>query len=262
MSAAAAAGGERVRIVFDAAYGFDRPARALEIEIRARPLLGPEAAFAALRLAAEPEGYFEPTAYDRHGNGFDRLTLAGPVSRLRVNASFSHLLTPEAALPAVLPNPSDLAVEGDTEAASPLPWPEALGALRRHWAYTDDPRRQPQTLAEIAKLRSGSCEAAARLALEMIRAQDVPARIVGGYRIAAMGAETRAVRRHAWIAVWDGEGWRALDPLAAPGTRSLLLATAWGGTLADIAVIRGRFRDATSARLTVQAHAERLPAGA
>jgi transglutaminase-like putative cysteine protease len=256
------AGGERIRIVFDAAYGFDRPARALDIEIRARPLLGAGTGLAPLRLATEPEGRFEPPECDGYGNACDRLTLAGPVARLRINASFSHIVTPEAALPAIPPIPLDLAVEGVAEAASTLPWLEALETMREHWAYSDDPRRQPSALSEIARLRSGSCEAAARLALEIIRAQRVPARIVGGYRIAAAGTETRAVRRHAWIAVWEGEGWRALDPLAASGTRSLLLATAWGGTLADIAVIRGRFRDATVARLTVQAHAERLPAQA
>ena len=256
------AGGQRVRIVFDAAYGFDRPARALDIEIRARPLLGPEIGFSPLRLAAEPEGRFEPPEYDGYGNACDRLTLAGPVARLRINASFRHELMPEAALPAIAPGSSDLAVEGVVEAACAPPWPEALAAMRQHWSYSDDPRRQPGTIGEIARLRSGSCEAAARLALEIIRAQGVPARIVGGYRIAPTSAETRVVRRHAWIAIWEGESWRALDPLAAPGTRSLLLATAWGGTLADIAIIRGHFRDATTARLTVQAHAERLPAQA
>ena len=260
MSTAALAGGERVRIVFDAAYGFDRPARALEIEIRARALLGPKTGFAPLRLAAEPEGRFEPPEYDHYGNACDRLKLAGPAARLRINASFSHELRPEAALPAISPIPSDLATEGVAEAAGALPWPEALATMREHWSYSDDPRRQPQTLGEIARLRNGSCEAAARLALETIRSQGVSARLVGGYRIAATGLETRAVRRHAWIAVWEGERWRALDPLAAPGARSFLLATAWGGTLADIAVIRGRFRDANAARLTVQAHAERLPA--
>lgn len=262
MSAAPLAGGERVRIVFDAAYGFDRPARALDIQIRARPLLGSESGFAPLRLAAEPEGPFEQPEYDRYGNACDRLKLAGPVARLRINASFSHELRPEAALPAIPPIPSDLATEGVAEATSAPPWPEALETMRERWVYSDDPRRQPGTLSEIAQQRSGSCEAAARLALEITRAQGVPARIVGGYRIAATSTETRAVRRHAWIAVWEGEGWRALDPLAAPGARSLLLATAWGRTLADIAIIRGRFRDAATARLTVQAHAELLPAPA
>lgn len=248
---------ERVHLTFDVVYSFDRPARHLNFELRVRPLLAAGQGLAPIRLASEPEARFEPPELDENGTAVDRLKLAGPVSRLRLNASFDHPVSPYAALPALPPTAADLMLEGLADATGSMPWPQVLADLRESWRYSDNPHHPPQTLAEIAQTRVGSCEAIARLAVEIIRARGVPARLVGGYRLAGLPGDTRMVRRHAWIAVWDGTQWRSLDPLALPGTASVLIATASGSRLAEIAVVRGTFEGARWPGLTISAHVER-----
>ncbi|MCP4564461.1 MAG: hypothetical protein GY873_13420 [Bosea sp.] len=248
---------ERVQLTLDLVYAFDRPAHHLDIELRVRPLLAAGTGLAAIRLASEPEGRFDPPEIDRNGVIVDRLKLAGPTPRLRLNASFDHLVGTDAALPALAPTAADLVLDGLVDTAASMPWPQALADLRRSWRYSDDPRDQPQTLQEIAQRRTGSCEAIARLAVEIIRAQSVPVRFVGGYRLVDLHNHTRPVRRHAWIAIWEGEQWRMHDPLAPSATGQCLIPTASASRLPEIATIQGSFRGAGTARLTVSAHAQR-----
>ncbi|MGX1790795.1 transglutaminase-like domain-containing protein [Bosea sp. NPDC055332] len=248
---------EQVQLTLDLAYAFDRPAHHLDIELRVRPLLAAGAGLPPIRLASEPDARFEPPEIDANGVAVDRLKLAGPVSRLRLNASFDHRVDPEAALPALTPTAADLALEGLADVTGSTPWPQVLVRLRDSWRYSDDPRDQPQTLREIAQRRTGSCEAIARLAVEIIRARGLPARFVGGYRLAGLHDDARPVRRHAWLAIWEGARWRMLDPLAQSGTGHCLVPTAFASRLPDIATIRGSFKGACAARLTVSAHARR-----
>ncbi|CAN7528172.1 hypothetical protein LJR090_004419 [Bosea sp. LjRoot90] len=248
---------ERVRLTFDAVYAFDRPAHDLELELRVRPWLDAKPGLVPIRLASEPEGCFARPEIDENGVAVDRFRLAGPLSRLRLNASFDHLVVRDAALPVFAPTKADFALEGLMAPPEIEPWPEALGRLRASWCYSDDPHRQPSTLPEIARLRSGSCEAVARLAVEIVRSQSIPARFVGGYRLAHVEGDVRMVRRHVWIAIWEGTRWRQFDPLASPEAEGLLVATAFGGRLSDIAVIKGSFKGAGLARLAVSAHAQR-----
>lgn len=248
---------EQVHVTLDIVYAFDRPAYDLDVELRVRPLLAVEQGPAPIRLASEPEARFEPPELDENCVAIDRLKLAGPISRLRLNASFDHPISREEALPALAPAAADLALEGLTDIARAMPWPEALTRLREFWRYSDDPLRQPTSLREIAQEQAGSCEAIARLAVEIVRSQDVPARFVGGYRLAGPSGDTRLVRRHAWIAVWDGMQWRVLDPLVPSGTGACLIPTAFASQLPEIAAIQGRFKGAGAAKLTVSAHAKR-----
>ncbi|RXT52558.1 hypothetical protein B6S44_17470 [Bosea sp. Tri-44] len=248
---------ERIHLTLDVVYAFDRPAYHLDLELRARPLLAAEPRLAPIRLACEPEARFEPTELDGNGVAVDRLKLAGPVSRLRLNASFDRPIGLDEPLPALVPTASDLAVEGLPFAASAMPWQQALANLRESWRYSDAPLHQSPSLQEIAQRRTGSCEAMTRLAVEMVRTQGVPARFIGGYRLAGPPGDTRPVRRHAWIAVWDGMQWRPFDPLATSGAANMVVATAFGGRLQDIAVVQGRFKGAGQARLIVSAHAQR-----
>jgi hypothetical protein len=210
-----------------------------------------------IRLASEPEARFEPPEIDGNGVVVDRLKLAGPVSRLRVNASFDHPVDPDTTFPAPAPTAADLVLEGLVDAPDAMRWQEVLADLRRSWRYSDDPRHQRQTLQEIARRRVGSCEAIARLGVEIIRARGVPARFVGGYCLTDLHSETRPVRRHAWIATWEGAQWRMLDPLAPSGTGQCLIPTASASRLPEIATIQGSFKGAGTARLTVSAHAQR-----
>jgi hypothetical protein len=248
---------ERVHLTLDLVYAFDRPAHHLDVELRVRPLLTAEAGLPPIRLACEPEARFASPEWDGNGVVVDRLKLAGPISRLRLNASFDHLIGPDAALPALAPTAADLALEGLTDIARAMPWPEALNRLRDCWRYSDDPIRQPTSLREIAQERTGSCEAIARLAVQLIRAQGTPARFVGGYRLAGPYDDMRPVRRHAWVAVWDEARWRPLDPLAPSGACDCLIPTAFASSLPEITAIQGSFNGAAAARLTVSAHAKR-----
>lgn len=248
---------ERVQLTLDLVYAFDRPAYHLDAELRVRPLLTAEADLPPIRLASEPEARFEPPERDGNHAVVDRLNFAGPISRLRLNASFEHLVGPDAALPALAPTAADLALEGSADASGSTPWPPVLALLRDSWRYSDHPRDQGQALQEIAQRRTGSCEAIARLAVETIRAQGVPVRFVGGYCLFGPPGDTRPVRRHAWIAIWEKTQWLMLDPLAPSGTRNCLVPTAFASSLPEIAAIRGSFKGARAARLTVAAHAER-----
>lgn len=248
---------ERVQLTLDLVYAFDRPAHHVDIELRVRPLLAAGTDLPPIRLASEPEARFEPPEIDGNGVIVDRLTLAGPVSRLRLNASFDHPVGPDATLPALAPTAADLVRDGLVDMTGSMPWPQALANLCQSWRYSDDPRDQPQTLQEIAQRRTGSCEAIARVAIDIIRARDVPARFVGGYRLADLHNQTRPVRHHAWIAIWEGAQWRMLDPLAPSGTGQCLIPTASASRLPEIATIQGSFKGASTARLAVSAHAQR-----
>lgn len=248
---------ERVQLTLDLVYAFDRPAHHLDIALRVRPFVSAGTRLAPICLASEPECRFEPPEVDGNGGVVDRLKLAGPVSRLRLNASFDHPVGPDAALPAIAPTAADLVLEGLADATGSTPWPQVLAHLRDSWRYSDDPCDQPQALQEVAQRRTGSCEAIARLAIEIIRARGIPARFVGGYRLADMRNQTRPVRRHAWIAIWEGAQWRMLDPLAASEAGQCLIATASASRLPEIATIQGSFKGAGTARLIVSAHAQR-----
>ncbi|CAD5293779.1 conserved hypothetical protein [Bosea sp. 62] len=251
---------EQVQLTLDLVYAFDQPAHHLDIELRVRPLLAAGAGLPPISLASEPEARFEPPEVDRNGVIVDRLTLAGPVSRLRLNASFDHPVDPDAALPAPAPTAGDLALEGLADVTGSTPWPQILARLRDSWRYSDDPRAQPQTLREIAQRRTGSCEAIARLSAEVIRARCIPVRFVGGYRLAGPHSDTRLVRRHAWIAIWEGAQWRMLDPLAPSGTGHPLIPTAFASRLPEIAAVQGSFKGACAPKLTVSAHVKRYTA--
>lgn len=251
---------EQVQLTLDLVYAFDRPAHHLDIVLRVRPLLTAEAGLPPIRLASEPEARFEPSEVDRNGAVVDRLKLAGPVSRLRLNASFDHPVDPDAALPALAPTAADLALEGLADVTGSTPWPQILARLRDSWRYSDAPREQHQSLQEIAQHRVGSCEAIARLSVEVIRARGIPVRFVGGYRLAGPHSDTRLVRRHSWIAIWEGAQWRMLDPLAPSGTGYPLIPTAFASKLPEIAAIQGSFKGACAPKLTVSAHVKRYTA--
>lgn len=257
MTAAACPPSARVHLTLDVVYSFDRPAHDLDLALRVRPLLPVEQKPALIRLASEPEARFAPPELDGNGVVVDRLKLAGPVSRLRLNASFGHPIDPDATLPALAPTAADLVLDGIAGVTGSMPWPQILAHLRNSWRYSDDPRDQRQALHEIAQRRTGSCEAIARLAVELIRAQGIPARFVGGYRLADPHGDTRPVRRHAWIAIWGEGQWRMLDPLDPSGTGPCLIPTAFASRLTEIATIQGSFKGACTAKLTVSAHAQR-----
>lgn len=248
---------ERAQLTLDLAYAFDQPAHDLDIELPVRPLLATDTGLPSIRLASEPEGRFDPPVVNGNGGVVDRLRLTGPALRLRLNASFDHPVDPDAALPALAPTPADLVLEGLLDPTCSTPWPQDLADLRQSWRYSDEPRYQRQALQEIAQRRIGSCEAIARLAIEIIRARNIPARFVGGYRLAGLSGDTRPVRRHAWIAIWEGSQWRMLDPLAPSAPGQCLIPTAFASRLPEIATIQGSFKGAGTARLTVSAHAQR-----
>lgn len=260
MSDQGAAAGPTLHVTLDVVYSFPAPACDIALALRVRPLPRPDQASAAVRIAIEPNASTSGPVADAFGNLIDRADVAH-ASRLRVNADIQVAITPAPSsraarpLPTAPPMPGELAVlSGPASTRADDDWPLILAATAERWSHDARLGRRPPLLDRTEPGESGSCEAFARLAAARLRAIAIPVRFVGGYRLGPARDAVRAVRRHAWLAVWDGGLWRECDPLDA-SEGSILLATAWGPTLSDLAPAAGSFRRGGEARLTVNAHA-------
>jgi len=99
----------------------------------------------------------------------------------------------------------------------------ALDWIRRDFSYTlDTPLPGRNAVDEfLFETRSGFCEHFSSAFAVLMRAADIPARVVtgytGGYRNPLGGYWiVRRMDAHAWVEVWlEGRGWTRVDPTAA-----------------------------------------------
>jgi len=116
--------------------------------------------------------------------------------------------------------------------------------LSTHFQYVPDPAQLGATMnvdAFLLRVHRGHCEYFAAGMVALMTALDVPARIVGGFYGGKLNPLTGyfVVRRedaHAWVEVFDGNGWRTFDPTPAslrPGNAQSGLIAAYASALGD-----------------------------
>lgn len=131
------------------------------------------------------------------------------------------------------PGPNDVDLErrirpqlraiGDTWTAGAATPAAKLDAIVRELAkfdYSLEVARDPEVdpiLDFLTLHRAGHCEYFASALVLLARAQGIPARVVGGYRVGAVNpltglAVVRERNAHAWAEVWHGDAWHRLDP--------------------------------------------------
>ncbi|WFP49176.1 DUF3488 and transglutaminase-like domain-containing protein [Methylomonas sp. EFPC3] len=94
---------------------------------------------------------------------------------------------------------------------------------RENFRYTLNPEPMPERPVDtfLFERRAGFCSHYATAFVYLLRAAEIPARVVGGYqggRFNTLGGflEIRQADAHAWAEVWlDGKGWVRFDPTAA-----------------------------------------------
>jgi transglutaminase-like putative cysteine protease len=117
-----------------------------------------------------------------------------------------------------------LVVEWTADALTPA---EKLAAIERHlhetFTYSLEPdasgHQEPNIVHFLMHSRRGHCEYFATAMALLARVAGVPARAVGGYRVAEHNRfggydVVREKNAHAWVEAWlsDGTGWQTFDP--------------------------------------------------
>ncbi len=244
-----------LRVIFNAIYEFDPPARGLSLELRLRPLARPGQLSQGVRVATLPDLEDRRIATDAYGVLAETGAISRFVRRLQVNADLTILDLQAARLPEIAASAEDLAPEdwaaedlaSESMPAGPrrdLSFASGLDIIRSAtagWVYDVRSPASRRSLATLAMERRGGCEDAARLCAAALRRCGAPVRFVAGYLGAPDAPARKQPRRHAWLAVWTGDrGWSEIDPLDPAGGIPLI-ATAWGPTLAALQPIAGTF---------------------
>ncbi|MFI3186456.1 MAG: DUF3488 and transglutaminase-like domain-containing protein [Methylococcaceae bacterium] len=94
---------------------------------------------------------------------------------------------------------------------------------QQHFRYSLQPPLMPNNPIEsfLFETKTGFCNHYATAFVYLMRAADIPARVVGGYQGGELNAvgqflEIRQANAHAWAEVWlDGKGWIRVDPTTA-----------------------------------------------
>ena len=117
--------------------------------------------------------------------------------------------------------------------------------LSTRFQYVADPARLGRARVDVddflLRVHKGHCEYFAAGMVALMTALDVPARIVGGFYGGKLNPLTGyfVVRRedaHAWVEVYDGNGWRTFDPTPPslrPGNAQSGLIGAYAAALGD-----------------------------
>ena len=116
--------------------------------------------------------------------------------------------------------------------------------MSTHFQYVPDPSKigHPMTVDQfLLRDHRGHCEYFAAGMVALMTALDVPARIVGGFYGGKLNPLTGyfIVRRedaHAWVEIFDGNGWRTFDPTPPdlrPGNAQSGLLRAYASALGD-----------------------------
>jgi protein-glutamine gamma-glutamyltransferase len=116
--------------------------------------------------------------------------------------------------------------------------------LSTHFQYVPDPSQLGAKMNVdqfLLRVHRGHCEYFAAGMVALMTALDVPARIVGGFYGGKLNPLTGyfIVRRedaHAWVEVFDGNGWRTFDPTPPslrPGNAQSGLLAAYASALSD-----------------------------
>jgi transglutaminase-like putative cysteine protease len=117
--------------------------------------------------------------------------------------------------------------------------------LSTRFEYVPDPASLGRTRMNVddflLRVHRGHCEYFAAGMVALMTALDVPARIVGGFYGGKLNPLTGyfIIRRedaHAWVEVYDGNGWRTFDPTPAslrPGNAQSGLLGAYAAALSD-----------------------------
>ncbi|HXH41843.1 MAG TPA: transglutaminaseTgpA domain-containing protein, partial [Thermoanaerobaculia bacterium] len=117
--------------------------------------------------------------------------------------------------------------------------------LSHNFLYVPDPARIGHTMTVdqfLLKEHRGHCEYFAAGMVALMSALDTPARIVGGFYGGTLNPLTgyfvvRSEDAHAWVEVWDGNGWKTFDPTPAslrPGNAHDGLMRVYALALADL----------------------------
>jgi len=117
--------------------------------------------------------------------------------------------------------------------------------LSTHFQYVPDPAQLGRSSMNVddflLRVHRGHCEYFAAGMVALMTALDVPARIVGGFYGGKLNPLTGyfVVRRedaHAWVEVFDGNGWRTFDPTPPslrPGNAQSGLLVAYASAISD-----------------------------
>ena len=117
--------------------------------------------------------------------------------------------------------------------------------LSMRFQYVPDPASLGRSRMNVddflLRVHRGHCEYFAAGMVALMTALDVPARIVGGFYGGKLNPLTGyfVIRRedaHAWVEVYDGNGWRTFDPTPAslrPGNTQSGLLGAYASALSD-----------------------------
>lgn len=250
------------RIVQSLTYAFDGVAEGLDLETRLAPLKGARDVEAACVLTASLPWDERIDRRDHWGNVISELRFNRPLRRLALSASFLVEESRHALPDDVPPDAADLnhqaaperlveecrsATEGRKHAADRRD--ACFAALLAGFEVDAAVSRPDATLAEIHARRSGVCQDIAKLCVAGLRACDIPARFVVGYRCGRTAFNARA-ERHAWLAAHLDGAWVESDPTPGYDADALLVATAWGPDFLAINPVVGRiFGDPVATRL-------------
>jgi hypothetical protein len=116
--------------------------------------------------------------------------------------------------------------------------------LSTHFRYLQNPAQIGHAMSVddfLLRERRGHCEYFAAGMVGLLTALNVPARIVGGFYGGKLNPLTgyfviRHADAHAWVEVFDGNGWRTFDPTPAdlrPGASESGLLGAYASALGD-----------------------------
>ena len=131
-----------------------------------------------------------------------------PLSSLRPPADEPDALAPTARIqsgaPAIVRRARSIV--GSTTRLDEVVW--SLYQYTATFLPAGDPRG-PQDALSVLAVRRGTSLGRARVLVALLQAAGVPARVVGGLRL-ANGPEQRAT--NSWVEAWTGGGWVPLDP--------------------------------------------------
>ena len=122
---------------------------------------------------------------------------------------------------------------------------EAMGRIRRDFAFKSGVTSVHTPVSKVLALRAGVCQDFSHLMIAGLRCLGLPARYVSGYirTKPPPGSKPRigADQSHAWVGAWlgPGAGWIDLDPTNDLVVHDEHVVLAWGRDYGDISPVRG-----------------------
>lgn len=126
-----------------------------------------------------------------------------------------------------------------------------MGFLYEHFPYAPGVTDIHTTAEEALCIGKGVCQDYAHIMIALLRHRGIPARYVNGMMIGE-GAT------HAWVEIYTGEGWYALDPTNNLHVDDYYIKLAHGRDYKDCVLDKGRFLGDAVQRQEVFVHVERI----